>query len=113
MTGKTARTTETETADGREKSLDAAGPRKVSVDGVTIHVDPTVFDDWEVTESLYALQADPKGGALEVVPLMRRLLAGDYERVKNALRDPDTGRIPVEAMAGFLDRMLRAVAPNS
>lgn len=113
MTGKTTRTTETATADGRERSLDSPEPREVSVDGVTIRVDPKAFDDWEVTESLYALQNDPKGGALEVVPLMRRLLADDYERVKDALRDPHTGRIPVEAMAGFLDRMLRAMAPNS
>lgn len=35
--------------------------RRVNVRGIDIDIDPKVLDDWEFMESLYDLQADPKG----------------------------------------------------
>ena len=50
--------------------------RRVNVRGIDIGIDPKVLDDWEFMESLYDLQADPKGNALQIIPFLRRLLGG-------------------------------------
>lgn len=89
--------------------------RRVSARGIDIGIDPKVLDDWEFMESLYDLQADPKGNALQVIPFIRRLLGDSYDRVKNGLRGAD-GRIDGETMGAFLTELFEEMGkafPNS
>ena len=83
----------------------------VSVQGVDVTVDATLLDDWELMESLYALQ---DGDALQIVPVMRRLL-GDatYRQVKDRLRDPQSGRVNASRMSDWLTELFRQLSPNS
>lgn len=89
--------------------------RRVNVRGIDIGIDPKVLDDWEFMESLYDLQADPKGNALQIIPFLRRLLGGSYDKVKNGLRGAD-GRIDGETMGAFLNELFEEMGkafPNS
>lgn len=89
--------------------------RRVNVRGIDIGIDPKVLDDWEFMESLYDLQADPKGNALQIVPFLRRLLGASYDKVKNGLRGAD-GRIDGETMGTFLTELFEEMGktfPNS
>ncbi|KFI97812.1 hypothetical protein [Bifidobacterium stellenboschense] len=94
------------------------GPRTVTVQDVTVTVDPDVFDDLDVLEMLYRIQsADEDGGddsdALAIVPFLMRILGPSYKPAKDALRDPDTGRIPLEKVGAFLGDLMGKLAPNS
>lgn len=89
--------------------------RRVNVRGIDIGIDPKVLDDWEFMESLYDLQADPKGNALQIIPFLRRLLGDSYGKVKNGLRGAD-GRIDGETMGTFLIELFEEMGkafPNS
>lgn len=90
-------------------------PRTVTVKGISLTIDPKVLDDWEFVESLYDLQADPKGNALQIIPFLRRLLGDSYGKVKNELRGAD-GRIDGETMGAFLNELFEEMSkafPNS
>ena len=85
-----------------------------SVESISIST-PKVLDDWEFMESLYDLQADPKGNALQIIPFLRRLLGDSYDKVKNGLRGAD-GRIDGETMGAFLTELFEEMGkafPNS
>lgn len=74
-----------------------------------------MLDDWEFVESLYDLQADPKGNALQIIPFLRRLLGDSYGKAKNELRGAD-GRIDGETMGAFLNELFEEMSkafPNS
>lgn len=89
--------------------------RRVNVRGINIGIDPKVLDDWEFMESLYDLQADPKGNVLQIIPFLRRLLGDSYGKVKNGLRGAD-GRIDGETMGTFLTELFEELGkafPNS
>ena len=89
--------------------------RRVNVRGIDIGIDPKVLDDWEFMESLYDLQADPKGNALQIIPFLRRLLGDSYGKAKNELRGAD-GRIDGETMGAFLNELFEEMSkafPNS
>ena len=108
MTSQTAR------PQGHRLPKDA--PRHVSVRGIEFDVDPNVFDDLDVLEDLYDIQNsdnDPNG-AFKIIPLLRKLLGDDaYRQAKRVLRDPDTGRIGMETVAGFLTEVMGQASPNS
>lgn len=92
-------------------------PRTVTVQGLSLTLDPAKLDDWELMEALYDLQADPERNALSIVPFLRGLFGTeDYRRIKDKLRDPVTGRIEGEKMGGFMQELfskLNESAPNS
>lgn len=83
--------------------------------GVNLTVEPDVFDDIEMVEFLYDIQnaGDDASGAMEIIPFLRKLCGGSWGGVKRALRDPDTGRIPIERVMGFMQELMEKVAPNS
>lgn len=85
------------------------GTARVAVQGLTLDIDPAVFDDFELLEEMAAV-AD--GDALRAVPLVRRVLGEDYRRVLDHLRT-GTGRVPATAVVGFLTDLMGAVSPNS
>ncbi|KFI56593.1 hypothetical protein [Bifidobacterium callitrichos] len=85
-------------------------PKTVTVHGVTLTIDPELFDDYEIVEDLYDVQSGEN--PLKAVPLLRRLLGDKYEEVKDALRGED-GRITSEALDTFLTDLMEAANPNS
>ncbi len=88
-------------------------PITVTVNDVHVSVDPNVFDDLEVVEALYDIQSGDNTGNLAIIKFLRCVFGDDYTRVKEALRDPDTGRIEVEAIGGILEQVMGQANPNS
>lgn len=63
------------------------------------------LDDLEVMEALENNN---------VLPALRALLTGDqFDVMKDALRDPDTGRVKYSAATEFLGDLMGALNPNS
>lgn len=82
---------------------------QVTVQGLDLTINPDLFDDFELLEEMAAV-AD--GDALRAVPLVRRVLGGDYARVLDHLRT-ESGRVPATAVVAFLTDLMGAVSPNS
>lgn len=91
-------------------------PRTVEVMGVTLAVGPAIFDDLDMVEYLYDLQNAQEGdgsGAFAIVPFLKKLCGDQYTAMKDALRDPDTGRVSIDKVSEFIAQLLEQVAPNS
>lgn len=90
-------------------------PRRIEVMGATLTIDPSILDDLDMVEYLYDLQhADENAeGSFSIVPLLKKLTGTAYPKVKNALRDPETGRVSMEAVGRFVTRLMKEADPNS
>ena len=91
-------------------------PKTVEVMGVTLAVSPAIFDDLDMVEYLYDLQTSQSGndaGAFAIVPFLKKLCGPQYTAMKDALRDPDTGRVSIDKVSEFIAQLLEQVAPNS
>lgn len=91
-------------------------PKTVEVMGVTVTVGPAIFDDLDMVEYLYDLQTAQSGdgsGAFAIVPFLKKLCGPQYTAMKDALRDPDTGRVSIDKVSEFIAQLLEQVAPNS
>ena len=74
---------------------------EVTVDGLTIEVDPTTFQsDWEVIEALAAME-DGSASPAAMMRVTRAVLGDAYDEVKNHVRDAD-GKVSADAMGAFL-----------
>lgn len=85
--------------------------RQTTVHGITVQVPDEALDDFELLDDLRAAQDDDDGSRLPA--LLRRMVGEDYKRILNALRDPVTRRVTVEAGAQFVWDLFRALNPNS
>lgn len=91
-------------------------PKTVEVMGVNLAVGPAIFDDLDMVEYLYDLQNAQEGdgsGAFAIVPFLKKLCGDQYTAMKDALRDPDTGRVSIDKVSDFIAQLLEQVAPNS
>lgn len=91
-------------------------PKTVEVMGVTVTVGPAIFNDLDMVEYLYDLQTAQSGngtGAFAIVPFLKKLCGPQYTAMKDALRDPDTGRVSIDKVSEFIAQLLEQVAPNS
>lgn len=87
-------------------------PREVVVQGVSLEIDPLVFDDFEVVDALDQLQ---DGNGLKVATLLRKILKTpeQFAKVMDALRDGEGGRVPVDKASDFVTELMDRAAPNS
>jgi len=88
----------------------------VTVKGVTVTIDPSVLDDWDVVECIADIQDEGRTAAEKLpstVRLMRLLLGGDYARAKKELREAHDGQLTNEVMGGFITEVFEALNPNS
>lgn len=99
-------------APARDKPVVERDDAGVSVTyyGVSVTIDPEALNDYELLE-------DAASGEATALPsVLARLLGTEQvERVKEALRDPDTGRIRVEgerSMSSWLEDVFEAVNPS-
>lgn len=98
----------------QDHKMPKTSPKTAIIHGVTLTVDPDLFDDLDMLEWLYDIQNAADGGdALAVVPFLRKICGPAWPQIKNALRDPDTGRIPMTAVTGFIGELMNQIAPNS
>lgn len=82
----------------------------VTAAGVTLQIDPEVFDDVELLGDVADLQ---DGNGLKLVHVLRRICGNQYKTVLDALRDETTGRVPVGAVEVFMVDLFGALNPNS
>ena len=90
-------------------------PKTVEAMGVTLAVSPAIFDDLDMVEYLYDLQTAQSGdgaGAFAIVPFLKKLCGPQYTAMKDALRDPDTGRVSIDKVSEFIAQLLEQVAPK-
>ncbi|MCH9277205.1 hypothetical protein JS533_013195 [Bifidobacterium amazonense] len=98
----------------QDHKLPKTSPKTAIIHGVHLTVDPDLFDDLDMLEWLYDIQNANNGGdALAVVPFLRKICGPAWPQIKTALRDPDTGRIPMTAVTDFIGDLMNQIAPNS
>lgn len=86
------------------------GGRKVTLSGVSVTVANEALDDFELLDDLRAVDVDSNASRLPA--LLRRIVGDDYSAVMDALRDPKTGRVPIQAGTGFIKDLFGALNPN-
>lgn len=94
--------------DFQEAEANGGGVVEVTVDDLTIAVDPTVFQsDWEVIEALAAME-DGSASPSAMMRVTRAVLGDAYDDVKAHVRDAD-GKVNADAMGEFLQRMFEVL----
>lgn len=90
------------------------GTQQVTIDGLKLVIDDSVFLDFEMMEWSARLQEDEKGNA-QLMPLMFRRMLGQeqFAAVKDKLRDPATGKVSLDDGFKFLGQVFQAINPNS
>lgn len=88
---------------------DLQGLRAITVAGVQLTVDPTVFDDFELLESLAEIQR----GDVLALPAVFRAVAGDKaQALLDAVRD-ERGRVTATAATEVLVQIMSELAPKA
>lgn len=87
------------------------GPQTVTIDGITVTVDPRRFSDFRVIDEMYDITYN--NGGLKIVGLLRRLLGQEqYGLILDQLADQD-GVVDPEKVNRFLTQLFGRFAPNS
>lgn len=85
------------------------GLRMIEIRGVKVTVDPTIFDDFELLESL----AEVQRGDVLALPTVFRAVAGDKaQALLDAIRD-ERGRVTATAATEALVQIMREMAPKA
>lgn len=88
-------------------------PTIVTVNGVNIPVDGSKMDDLEFAEAVYDLSEDPERNSLEIVQFLRKLFGDQYKTFKDAIRDKETGAVPISSVNDALTDVFNQLNPNS
>jgi hypothetical protein len=88
---------------------DLQGLRAITVEGVQLLVDPAVFDDFELLESLAEIQR----GDILALPTVFRAVAGDKaQELLDAIRG-ENGRVTATAATETLVQIMSELAPKA
>lgn len=94
------------------RGMTAAAPQglhTITIRGVQVTVDPTVFDDFELLESL----AEVQRGDVLALPAVFRAVAGDTaQALLDAVRD-ERGRVTATAATEMLVQIMSELAPKA
>jgi hypothetical protein len=83
--------------------------RAITVAGVQITVDPTVFDDFELLESLAEIQ---RGDILALPTVFRAVVSDQAQVLLDAVRD-ERGRVTATAATEMLVQIMSELAPKA
>jgi hypothetical protein len=83
--------------------------RTLTVAGVQIKVDPTVFDDFELLESLAEIQ---RGDILALPTVFRAVVGDQAQALLDAARD-ERGRVTATAATEMLVQIMSELAPKA
>ncbi len=93
--------------DFQAAEANEGGVVEVTVDGLTVTVDPTVFQsDWEVIEALAAME-DGSASPAAMMRVTRAVLGDAYDDVKAHVRKD--GKVNADAMGEFLQQVFEAL----
>lgn len=93
--------------DFQAAEANEGGVVEVTVDGLTVTVDPTVFQsDWEVIEALAAME-DGSASPAAMMRVTRAVLGDAYGDVKEHVRRD--GKVDADAMGEFLQQVFEAL----
>ncbi|RTE47730.1 hypothetical protein [Actinobaculum sp. 352] len=81
----------------------------INIHGMTLSIDANLFDDFELVADIADMEA---GQTLKVVPIVRRIVGDHYQDMLDVLRDPATGRVPLDAVSQMIVEIMQEVAPN-
>lgn len=94
------------------RGMTAAAPQglhTITIRGVQVTVDPTVFDDFELLESLAEIQR----GDILALPTVFRAVAGEQANaLLNSIRD-GRGRVTATAATELLVQIMSELAPKA
>ena len=94
-------------SDFQEAEAKGGGIVEVTVDGLTVAVDPTAFQsDWEVIEALAAME-DGSASPAAMMRVTRAVLGDAYDEVKDHVRKD--GKVSADAMGGFLQQVFEVL----
>jgi hypothetical protein len=86
-------------AAAAEEAAEPDGPPAVEYDGKTYTIDTDASGDVELIEALAELD---EGNQLVLPRVVRSLVGEDqYAAFKEAVRDPETGRVPMASLRDF------------
>jgi hypothetical protein len=85
---------------------------EVTLDGVTLHVPKEALDDFELLDELGRIQSGKQASSANLPSILRRLVGVEYTKVLDALRDKESGRVPVEPAVRFTINIFKALNPN-
>lgn len=90
----------------------------VEVRGLELVIPSAAMDDWELMDDL--ANAEANDNAIALAGSLRRLLTDEQRKAAmNECRDPETGRVTIEAGTSFVSDLFEAIkeqnesAPNS
>lgn len=93
--------------DGRE--LDGFA---VTLHGITVYVPIEAINDFELMDDLNRLQSGDVRNVTSVASVLRGFIGEDFKPAMDAIRDPETGRVTIEAGTRFLFDVIRGINPN-
>ena len=94
-------------SDFQEAEAKGGGIVEVTVDGLTVSVDPTAFQsDWEVIEALAAME-DGSASPAAMMRVTQDSLGDAYDEVKNHVRKD--GKVSADAMGTFLQKVFEVL----
>lgn len=105
-----AKTTKAAKAKPQDHKPKQGTKKTVEVQGVKVTLDPDMFDDIVFLDHLDQMD---QGNGLRIASVLRSLAGDQYQKVVDALKDEDTGRVPIEAASAFVTEAMAAVDPNS
>lgn len=96
--------------DRRKKVVVKDGYRIATLNGVEVRVHEDLLDDFELLDELSYIEENPGFSGR----ILRRMVGKDtYGELLDKARDPETGKVSVEAGAAILSDLFDLLTPNS
>ncbi|WP_136314423.1 hypothetical protein [Actinomyces procaprae] len=89
----------------QQRSEATGEPITVTVRGITVTLDPEALSSWEFLEATALSQAGDMAAFYRIVTI---LLGPARDDVLETLRDPDTGRVPLDAVGDMMTELMEA-----
>ncbi|QHO91025.1 hypothetical protein CWT12_06435 [Actinomyces sp. 432] len=97
---------EPQVTDADQQRAEATGkPLTVTVRGIDVALDPEALSSWEFLEAVTLSQS---GDMTAFYSVVTSLLGDSRDKVLDTLRDPDTGRVPLDAVGAVMTELLEA-----
>lgn len=96
--------------DHKAKAEDEPTTRAVTVRGVDITVPVDALNDFELLDDLNELEQ--RQNAARMPAILRRLVGEQWREVMDAARDPESGRVTIEAGADLVREIMEGLSPN-
>lgn len=83
--------------------------KDITIRGVKLSVDPEIFNDLDMLDALDQIQ---EGNGLRIAGALRKIAGDQYNELRTALRDKETGRIPIDVVGEVFTEIMSGIVPN-